>query len=238
MNMPQKGLTMIDDKNHKEVDRLIAGEFVDSGEVLAGVIEDNPIKEPLGGSEYCMYMCFNIFFIVVPAGLCAVFGVYSVEPLQAKVFTAFEKVYYIEKTPGLHWIFRCCLEEIDVDLSVQTMQIPSYGTLAVPDSTGSPMNVSCIVNFVIEDPINALFGVENYRSFIEMQGSDVIKRICSKFRYRSNDPNEVSILADGHHIMNAMRKLLGKRCKVAGIKIMKMNFANISFASEVAQQLL
>ena len=115
------------------------------------------------------------------------------------------------------------------------MQIPSYDTLSVPDSTGSPMNVSTIVNFAINDPISALFSVENYRTFIEMQATDVIKRVCSKFRYRSNNPTEISILSDGHHIMNAMRDLLQKRCEIAGVNIMRMNFANISFAPEVAQ---
>lgn len=36
----------------------------------------------------------------------------------------------------------------------------------VPDSTGSPMNISTIVNYVVKDPVASTFNVENVSNFI------------------------------------------------------------------------
>jgi hypothetical protein len=37
----------------------------------------------------------------------------------------------------------------------------------VPDSTGAPMNVNTMINFVITDPVAATFAVKKLRGFIE-----------------------------------------------------------------------
>jgi len=108
----------------------------------------------------------------------------------------------------------------------------------VPDATGSPMNVSSIVNYVIKDPVASQYNVENLHTFIHTQAYDVVRRIAGKFRYRSNDPAEVSLLEDSHHICRHMRDLLQKRCEVAGVKILRMDFIDISYHAEVAAQLL
>merc|ERR1719469_1609201 len=55
------------------------------------------------------------------------------------------------------------IERESVNLNIQTMQVMGSN---VPDSTGSPMNVSSIVNFVIDDPVASKYNVENYRTFI------------------------------------------------------------------------
>ena len=74
------------------------------------------------------------------------------------------------------------------------------------------MNVDSIINFVIKDPVASTYNVENLHTFIHNQAYDVVRRVCSKFRYRSMDPAKVSLLDDSHHICNHMKELLQKRC--------------------------
>jgi hypothetical protein len=109
-NMPRKGLTVFD-THKKEVNRMLASEMEGKpGEVLAGVIVDNPIKQPLKSGEMCLFKCFNYFFLLFSVGLCSVCGIYYVDPMEAMVFTVFEKVYHVEMKPGLHWRLACCME--------------------------------------------------------------------------------------------------------------------------------
>ena len=100
------------------------------------------------------------------------------------------------------------------------------------------MNVSTIVNYIITDPVSAEYNVEHLGQFIHTQAYDVVRRICGKFRYRSNDPNEPTLLEDSHHICRHMRDLLQKRCKIAGVEILRMDFIDIAYHAEVAAQLL
>jgi len=65
-----------------------------------------------------------------------------------------------------------------------------------------------------------------------------MRRICGKFKYRSNDPAEVSLLNDSHHVCNIMAQLLEKRVSQAGIKIHRMDFTELSYAPGVASGLL
>lgn len=125
--------------------------------------------------------------------------------MTAIIFVAFGKIVHVEKLQGLHWMPPICLERKYVNLSIITVQVQGSN---VPDSTGSPMNVSSIVNYVINDPVASQFNVENLHTFIHTQAYDVVRRICGKFRYRSNDPSEVSLLDDSHHICKHMKELL------------------------------
>lgn len=183
----------------------------------------------------CCYWTFNILICACSGFLLCCCGIFEVQPMTAIIFIAFGKIIRVEKSQGLHFTPPLMIERKEVSLSIQTMQIKGGN---VPDSTGSPMNVDCIINFVISDPVASQFNVENLHSYIHNQAYDVVRRVCSKFRYRSMDPAEVSLLGDSHHICNHMKGLMQKRCKVAGVRILKMDFIEISYHAQIAAGLL
>lgn len=49
------------------------------------------------------------------------------------------------------------------------------------------MNVSAIINFIIVDPIQATYAVQNLEEYIKNQGLEVLRNVCAKFPYRDND---------------------------------------------------
>jgi regulator of protease activity HflC (stomatin/prohibitin superfamily) len=61
-------------------------------------------------------------------------------------------------TPGVHWMAPCMVEKHHVNLAINTMQV--LGS-SVPDSNGSPMNISTIVNYIVTDPVASVYNVEN-----------------------------------------------------------------------------
>jgi hypothetical protein len=54
----------------------------------------------------------------------------------------------------------------------------------------------------------------------------------------SNDPEEITLLHDGHLVAAHMKKLLQKRCEIAGVEILRMDFFDIAYHTEIAAQLL
>ena len=79
---------------------------------------------------------------------------------------------------------------------------------AIPDSTGSPMNVSTLITYVIDDPVSATYNVENLYTFIETSALVVVKTVCNRFKYRDNDPSQPSLLEDSSYVMHEMKELL------------------------------
>ena len=67
---------------------------------------------------------------------------------------------------------------------------------SVPDKNGSPMNVSAIITYQVINPMAFLFNVDNARGYIHDQGSEVLKKIMSRFDYMSTDPTVPTLLDD------------------------------------------
>jgi regulator of protease activity HflC (stomatin/prohibitin superfamily) len=205
------------------------------GNEQVGVRKKSPVQEPLSGGELCCYWCGNILMSLMTAFLLCCCGFFQVEPMTAIIFIAFGKIFRVEKESGLHWIMPVCLEKKHVNLSIVTMKVLGSN---VPDSTGSPLNMAAIVNYIVTDPVKAEYNVEHLWQYIHTQAYDVVRRIAGKFRYRSNVATEVSLLDDSHHICKHMKDLLQKRCEIAGVEILRMDFIDISYHAEVAANLL
>ena len=195
------------------------------------------------GTERCAFFCANFcsYFSAIlffpPIILCC-FGCqccYLNYPMKSYVYSSYGKVRFVENKethPGIR--FRCCntnLEKTSVDLKLGSMT--ARGS-SVPDATGSPLNVSAMISFVVDDPIAFLYSVENPASFVQNQMFEVMRRVCSKFKYKSTDESEVTLLEDSHLIAIEMCKLLKKRTAIAGVKILRMDFVDLSYSSEMA----
>ena len=58
------------------------------------------------------------------------------------------------------------------------------------------MKVSAIVTYKIIDPVASLFYVDNFKKYIYDQGLEVLKRVVSRFPYKSKQPDKPNLLDD------------------------------------------
>merc|ERR1712166_649743 len=65
-----------------------------------------------------------------------------------------------------------------------------------------------MVNYVIDDPVSAEYNVENLRMFINNQAFDVVRRIAGRFKFKSPNHLEISLLNHSHIISKYMKKML------------------------------
>jgi hypothetical protein len=66
----------------------------------------------------------------------------------------------------------------------------------VPDKNGSPMSVSAVITYQVENPMAYLFNVDRPVKYIKDQGLEVVKKIMSRFDYMSNEPGVPTLLDD------------------------------------------
>ena len=99
------------------------------------------------------------------------------------------------------------------------------------------MNVSVIVNYKIVNPVQAVYAVDNYATFIYNQSLEVLRTACSKFNYKSAN-DEPCLMSDSALIGHHMAGLLQDRVHVCGVEIQKMEIMEVAYHAEVAQSLL
>ena len=154
--------------------------------------EDNFNDIKCESHTFCEGLCMLIWnilnFILLPIYLCNTFWI--VTPNEKIIFTSFGKVRKVVEKPGCCWV--PLLEGQRVECKLQTLQIKGS---SVPDLSGSPMHVSVIVNYQINDAIKAVYAVDNYQAYIENQTLEVMRSSCSKFAYKTQS-SEPSLLKD------------------------------------------
>ena len=168
-------------------------------------LKNSPAEAPFTGCEACLFYFLNCIVCLLLAFIPCCCGFYSVEPLEAVIITAFGKIIHVEKEPGLHWYWPFFRSSRTISLKVQTINVSGS---SVPDARGSPMNCSAIVTYSVLKPVEACYHVVSLDSFIRNQGYDVLRRVCGKFPYRSNDPSEASLLDDASIISKHLRSML------------------------------
>jgi regulator of protease activity HflC (stomatin/prohibitin superfamily) len=161
-------------------------------------------------------------------------SVFINEPMQAIVYTAFNKVTGTSTKQGMS-CHPCCFQNYYmVDMAIRTTKVETN----VPDASGSPINVTVMVNYKVKDPVAASQFIEDVDKFVDTLAFDTVIKVCSLFRYKSAEHAEPSLIDDGHHISAAMVRLLQEKTRIAGTEIIRCDFIEISYSPEVAAALL
>ena len=51
------------------------------------------------------------------------------------------------------------------------------------DTNGNPLEIAAVVVFKVTDPARALFDVDNYESFVEIQSETALRHVAAKYPY-------------------------------------------------------
>lgn len=210
-------------------------------DVMQGVDTINyKISDPKSQSQLscCEAICFyfgNFFLCLMLAFIPLFCGFFTVQPNEAIVIVCCGKIVRLVQEPGMKWYWPIGTSFHKVDLGLQTITLKDS---SVPDSNGSPLNVSAIVTFKVADPIKVLYNVNGYVSYLQSQAVEVLKRVVTKLPYRNSDPSSPSLLSDTVIIGKLMREVLQEKMKIAGVDIIRMELMEISYHPEVAKGLL
>lgn len=191
---------------------------------------------PLEGFEACVNCCGSVFMMASLAGYCAAQARNIIRPRTIRIFKAFDKVIGTAEDPG--WYFYCLpfgVEHEDVSTAIETQQVLDCN---VPDATGAPIVASAVFNYYITDAIQATYGVDNLAEFLQVNAQEVVKSVCQLFPMRSNDETKPSLMGDTALIGAAMAELMNKRAKATGVRVIRMELMEVSYASEVATSML
>lgn len=171
------------------------------------------------------------------AGLLLLTGLYSLQPNEAMAIMLFGAYRGTDRTTGLRWVLPWYTRK---KVSVRVRNLTS-DKLKVNDKRGSPIEIAANVVWRVEDSAQALFDVEDYQAFVNIQVDTALRDIASHYAYDHGDEDaapEMTLRADAEDVAARLRDELVGRVRVAGVAIDEARLAHLAYAPEIAGAML
>jgi len=173
-----------------------------------------------------------LFFLI--AVLLAT-GITIVQPNQAKVLTFFGRYFGTIRDSGLF---------LTVPLTIRTkvsLRVRNFTSskLKVNDTQGNPIEIAAVVVFRVVDSAKAVFDVDDYEQFVEIQSEAAIRHVATKYPYDTfEDDNDITLRGNADIISDVLAAEVQERLRVAGVEVIEARLTHLAYSPEIAGAML
>jgi regulator of protease activity HflC (stomatin/prohibitin superfamily) len=177
---------------------------------------------------------------VVPAlvsmflGILVLKGCFIVGPNEARVLTLFGKYAGTVKDTGPRWANPFTTKH-KVSLRARNFETAK---IKVNDIEGNPIEIGAVVVWKVTDTAQAIFDVENFGSYVQIQAEAAVRNLAMHHPYDSHDENVVSLRGQSDHVAEQLKKEINERVRAAGVEVVDARIAHLAYAPEIAQAML
>ncbi|RYY28544.1 MAG: SPFH domain-containing protein [Sphingomonadales bacterium] len=161
-------------------------------------------------------------------------GFYLLQPNQAVVITLFGDYKGTDRTTGLRWTWPWMIKK---KVSARANNIISE-RIKVNDLRGNPIEMAAQVVWRVTDTAQALFDVDDYKAFVNVQIEAAVRTIGSRYPYDDFEHQEVTLRGNHDQVGSELRAELIARLTVAGITVDECGFTHLAYAQEIAGAML
>jgi regulator of protease activity HflC (stomatin/prohibitin superfamily) len=198
----------------------------------------------LGGPAFVAQAPDAVLVVVVGVltcifGLLILCGLYSLQPNEGSAILLFGEYRGTDRKTGLRWVLPWYSRK---KISLRARNVTS-DKLKVNDRRGSPVEIAANVVWRVEDSAQALFDVDDYQAFVNIQIDTGLRDIASHYAYDHGEEEEgvhqeLTLRADAEDVAARLREELAKRVSTAGIAIDEARLAHLAYAPEIAGAML
>lgn len=172
--------------------------------------------------------------VVILAAILILSGLYSLQQNESAAITLFGNYKGTDKKPGLRWVVPWYSRK---KISLRVRNVTSQ-TLKVNDKKGNPIEIAAVVVWRVVDTAQALFDVDDYDTFVNIQIETALREITSHFAYDHAENDEPTLRADADKVGDMLREKLNERVAVAGVAIDESRISHLAYAPEIASSML
>jgi len=194
---------------------------------VAGVYGATVIRHNPAFGGMVMAVSTLVFFFL----LC---GFYMQQPNQATAITLFGSYKGTDRNTGLRWLLPW-LGRKKVSLRANNM---ISERLKVNDLRGNPIEIAAQVVWRVTDTAQALFDIDDYKSFVIVQIEAAVRTIGARYPYDDFEHQEVTLRGNHDQVSAELRTELIARLVVAGITVDECGFTHLAYAQEIAGAML
>ena len=167
-------------------------------------------------------------------GLFLLCGLYSLQPNEAMAILLFGDYRGTDRKPGLRWVLPWYSRK-KISLRVRNL---TSDKLKVNDKRGNPIEIAANVVWRVEDSAQALFDVDDFQQFVNIQVDTGLRDLASHYAYDHGEEHELTLRADAEDVATKLREELVGRVKVAGVVVDEARLAHLAYAPEIASAML
>jgi regulator of protease activity HflC (stomatin/prohibitin superfamily) len=168
------------------------------------------------------------------AGLVAVNGFVIVQPNQAKVAIFLGRYVGTVRTAGFHWVNPLTIRR-HVSLRIRNLDTD---VLKVNDANGNPIEISAVITWQVRDAAQAVFDVERYEGFVDIQAETAVRHVASVFPYDAYEDRQPSLSGTADQVIAILHDDLQERLDVAGVAVFDTRLRRLAYAPEIAADML
>jgi len=157
-----------------------------------------------------------------------------VQPNQAAVITFFGDYKGTIRDSGM-WLTVPFSGKRKVSLRVRNFNSVK---LKVNDVEGNPIEIAAVVVFKVIDSAKALFDVDNYEQFVEIQSETALRHVASKYPYDDFSGEGTSLRGHADEVAQELSRELQDRLSVAGVQVMEARLTHLAYSTEIASAML
>ncbi|MDF2910653.1 MAG: hypothetical protein K0Q56_1534 [Sporolactobacillus laevolacticus] len=161
-------------------------------------------------------------------------GFTIVPPNKTKVITFFGKYIGSVRDNGIFLTVPLAVKKT-VSLRVRNFNSQK---LKVNDVEGNPIEIAAVVVFKVVDSAKALFDVDDYSQFVEIQSETAVRHIASQYSYDNFDEEGLSLRSNSVEISSMLKAELQERLVLAGVDVIETRLTHLAYSTEVAQAML
>lgn len=194
---------------------------------------------------------------LIPIGFITLFGLMAIAPKSSRVLLLFGEYKGTVTETGFFWVNPFYTKK-KVSLRIRNFETGSTSTPEKKDSAGqvvsqnsrsagkpskvndrdgNPIDISAVVVWRVTDTAEALFEVEDYENFVEVQSEAALRSLATRYPYDSED-HEVSLRGSTDEICNRLKEDIQERLDTAGIEIIEARISHLAYSPEIAAAML
>jgi regulator of protease activity HflC (stomatin/prohibitin superfamily) len=161
-------------------------------------------------------------------------GLFMIHPNEAKVLQLFGSYVGTAHEPGLKWA-NPFYQKTAVSTRVRNFE---SGKLKVNDSNGSPIEIAAVVVWKVVDTAEALFEVDDYEEFVQIQSESALRNLSTTFPYEPHEGEGLALRSNPVEIALALREEIQDRLETAGVTVIEARISHLAYAPEIANAML
>ncbi len=107
----------------------------------------------------------------------------------------------------------------------------------VNDRDGNPIDISAVVVWKVVDTAEALFEVDDYEHFVEVQSEAALRVLASRHPYDSED-HETSLRGSTVEVCEQLQTDIQERLDKAGVNVIEARISHLAYSPEIAAAML
>jgi regulator of protease activity HflC (stomatin/prohibitin superfamily) len=161
-------------------------------------------------------------------------GFYTLQANEAAAVTLFGSYRGTDRTPGLRWVLP---PHNITKISLRARNVTGE-KLKVNDRRGNPIEIAAVVNWRVTNTAAALFDVDAYEKFVDIQIETAVREIASHFAYDNAEHDEPTLRAASDQVSTLLREKLQERMSIAGVVVDEAKLSHLAYAPEIASVML